>query len=122
MSRHWDAYCLNCQVGSGMRVQNGADLVSRVILHAQALAMLSDEFGVTTTICGSDRVNLTWFKTHSTHRLVVRSEYGEILGSCSQPVECSQCHGMPLCCVLLSSHSGEHDHDPSKVTQATPAQ
>ena len=54
-------------------------------------------------------LDLDFWVEHGEHKLVPRSEYGDLLGRCSQRICCSKCGcGWHQRCALLPGHEGDH--------------
>jgi hypothetical protein len=49
-----------------------------------------------------------WFAKHAGHRVVVRDEYGGIMGDCGSWFGCDVCGHKGKRCVLPEGHDGEH--------------
>lgn len=113
MSTDWDVFCLDCGKECGISNANHADDgMLELIRFAPALQDLSKhEHGwridVEIKVCGQ-LVFLDFFRIHGRHNLVPRSEYGEILASCAEPVHKTTCQNCVHKCVLPRKHDGEH--------------
>lgn len=126
MSTDWDVFCLDCREGHGFSDANHQDQLMRdLIANAPALAALGRSLALRpvdllqVTLCGLyGGVHPEWFAAHEGHRLVPRSEYGDVDGACGKPVRCA-C-GMQRPCVRDRDHRDECSFDLAKVSGAEP--
>lgn len=83
MSRHWDVYCADCDVGMGLRGNHEDEGALAIAKDAAALASvphlyvdLYETYGFYNE--GNNVKGVAWFAEHADHRLVARSEYGDV--------------------------------------------
>lgn len=106
MSTYWDVWCLDCEVGCGLRETWGEGLLMLVNFRRQIAELAPSRLRVDTGETGlrTQVVEPQWFALHKHHRLVPRSEYGDIFGRCERWALCNAGHSHP--CVLDAGHVG----------------
>lgn len=119
MSTAWDLYCIDCQAHAGFRITGGSAILGE--LWSKRQAFIAAREACTHLECTAVDWELKvlgdhesasfhfpeWAKTHDKHRVVTRSEYGEILGQCWERVVCAAC-GHSHNCKLPRGHEGPH--------------
>lgn len=113
MSEKWDIYCVDCDKEHDAGETNHMHMeIVKAVLHSNAIAGLAD-FANDVNYFQLDigrfaHLNPAWFAKHRGHKLVPRSEYGDIDGKCNKRVECSTCGSDYYHCILDADHKGEH--------------
>jgi hypothetical protein len=111
MSCDWNIFCLDCEETERFNDANHqVDLMRDIIKAAPGIAALAPYWKYLknhdvelNTHYG--HINVEFFAKHATHRLVPRSEYGEIDGTCAKDVRCP-CKRNHYC-VLPKEHAGD---------------
>lgn len=110
MSTDWDVHCLDCDVQCG--IENGRCVEMVALARPEsavaigALARLRGEVDVELK-CDWKWVDVAWFETHATHRLIARNEYGECFDECAAYFRCDAC-GHQKKCHRPENHTGDH--------------
>ena len=113
MSTYWSVYC-PAHEKSALHGNHEDKYMHLVIRHRHAIAAFRDahkELGIDTKCWNSEDRGFDYvfdfMNEHKDCELVVRSEYGEIDGRCSEDFRCSVCDSSHYC-VLPLGHEGEH--------------
>lgn len=114
MSRDWGFYCATCdEEGWGRygdfnhQEQGFKDLLPHLPFFAEVARRGFDVDFESLGVYGNQRSGLAaWALKHDGHRILVRSEYGEISEHCGRSVNCPTCGGDRLHCGLPDGHDG----------------
>lgn len=107
MSTSWDVWCLDCEQGYGIKSETwGEGLLKLVTFRRQIAELAGSGLRVDSSQTGlrTQSIDPAWFAAHKHHRIVPRSEYGEIFGKCGRWALCNAGHSHP--CVLDAGHVG----------------
>ncbi len=88
MSTHWDLHCKDCNAGAGLRWNHGdQDLLKFLQGNGVGIVARLSALEVDVMLVGSPKEGnlLAFCAEHSAHRVVVRSEYGDVLTLTEQP-------------------------------------
>lgn len=114
MSCDWFYYCETCKVdgwGAGADFNNMSDELIRLLDYFPLLVQIGkanirvdvSRFG----FCSSrDDDVARWAVQHEGHDILVKSEYGQIFGLCSKPIQCPTCEHKSYKCSLPVRHDG----------------
>lgn len=116
MSCDWFFHCATCDEdgwGRGHDLNRQCDALKALVPHFPLFAQLAragfdvdrDSLNV---YGGSVPSGLCeWVCQHDGHRILVKSEYGDIADLCSRPIRCAACGSDRLRCGLPDHHGGE---------------
>ncbi len=113
MSTYWDIHCLDCNDGAGFWCNHGEQELARLwsvrdhFLNFEEVQSAVDiEMSFLRDEHGAIRSFPLFVKTHKTHNVVIRNEYGGVYGRCSKWLKCSECgHGGS--CNRPMGHEGD---------------
>lgn len=115
MSTDWNVHCRDCGETHTFHDANHEEsamvALCRNAAAIAALVPLFDDMALAyagiylQTPWG--HIDVAWFANHASHRLAPISEYGQILGTCSESVPC-ECGSRHRKCVLVPGHDGDH--------------
>jgi hypothetical protein len=111
MGTSYDLYCLDCKseadVSAAWDPIHDYSLTPALLVARSFRAMQPIVFDSGWQLLYEGvRIDINWLVEHGAHRLRIRSEYGEIQGTCAKSILCSHCSSDVGYCTLDIDHEG----------------
>lgn len=116
MSTSYSFYCLDCKVEDrwGHNFDRRLPCIQEIlaaldgILAFARLVPKDSDLGI---VWLGDTLPLYFFREHDGHRIMARSEYGDLHDACEADVTCTSCGHDMYRCQLTRGHDGAHAKD-----------